>query len=143
MRLLQMVGVVLFIGLPLAVVQVRPRESRSEQGSDQTGGEIQIVNDWQDEVRLSVWLENRKQIGEWSIRPEENVVLQERGERIKVHPNDKIKMGEDSGWVEVGQVGQFQNGMWYVNVRQVWQAIQPNRHQDNFLLLLLWGAVRK
>ena len=41
---------------------------------------------------------------------------------IRVRPNYKIKVGDDWGWVDVGQVGQFQNGRWYVNVRDVWQA---------------------
>ena len=44
--------------------------------------------------------------------------------------------------MEVGQVGQFQNGMWSINVGQVWQAAQPARHKDNFLFLLLWEVVQ-
>ena len=55
------------------------------------------------------------------------MVLQERGERIRVRPNDKIKMGDDGGWVDVGQVGQFQNGMWRVDMRDVWAATHQDR----------------
>jgi hypothetical protein len=142
MRLLQMLAVVLCIGPPVAAVQPQPHEFRLERDADQAGGAIQIVNDWQHEVRLSLWSGHRERIGEWSIRPEANVVLQERGERINVRPNDKVKLGEDSSWVEVGQVGQFQNGMWSINVGQVWQAAQPARHKDNFLFLLLWEVVQ-
>jgi len=88
---------------------------------------MQVVNDWRDAVSLSMWSEHRERMGEWSIRPGENVVLQERGERIRGRPNDKIKVGEDWGWVDVGQVGQFQNGVWHVTVRNVWAATHQDR----------------
>jgi hypothetical protein len=128
-----MVAAVLVLTPLLAVAQPRPREARPDRSteqysrSDRSRGEMHVVNDWRDEVSLSMWSENRERIGEWSIRPGENVVLQERGERIKVRPNYKIKVGEDWGWVDVGQVGQFQNGMWHVNVRNVWAATHQDR----------------
>jgi hypothetical protein len=71
--------------------------------------------------------DNQDRLGEWSIRPGEHVVLQERGERIRVHPNSKIAVGESGDWVEVGQVGKFRNGTWYVNVRDVWAATHQDR----------------
>jgi hypothetical protein len=92
---------------------------------------MQVINDWRDAVSLSMWSEHRERMGEWSIRPGENVVLQERGERIRVQPHDKIKVGEDWGWVEVGQVGQFQNGVWHVTVRNVWTATHQDRPEDS------------
>jgi hypothetical protein len=49
-------------------------------------------------------------------------VLQQGGEPIRVRPHDKMKVGDNRGWVDVGQVGQFQNGTWYATVRNVWQA---------------------
>ena len=55
------------------------------------------------------------------------MVLQDRGERIRVRPNDKIKMGDDGEWEDVGQVGQFQDGMWRVDVRDIWTATQQDR----------------
>ncbi len=79
---------------------------------------------------MNMWSDQRERIGAWSIRPGENVVLQERGQRIRVRPNYKMKVGEDWGWVDVGQVGQFQNGTWYVNVRDVWQATHRDRHES-------------
>jgi hypothetical protein len=55
------------------------------------------------------------------------VVLQERGERIKARSNDKITVEDGGDWVDIGQVGQFQNGAWYVNVRDVWAATHQDR----------------
>jgi hypothetical protein len=71
--------------------------------------------------------ENRELLGEWSIRPRENVVLQDRGERIRVRQNDKIKIGNDGEWVDIGQVGQFQDGVWRVDVQDIWAATQQDR----------------
>jgi hypothetical protein len=126
-------AVVLVLAPLLAVAQPRPREARPDRSpdqysrSDRSGGELQVVNDWRDEVNLSMWSEHRERLGEWTIRPGENVVLQEHGERLRVRPNYKIKVGDDGDWVDVGQVGQYQNGTWYVTVRQVWQATHRDR----------------
>ncbi len=54
-------------------------------------------------------------------------MLEEGRRSIKVRPSYKMKVGEDWGWVDVGQVGQFQNGTWYVNVRNVWAATHDDR----------------
>jgi len=87
---------------------------------------MQVVNDWRGEVTLSMRTDNQERLGEWSIRPGENVVLQERGERIRVRPNYKITVGDDGDWVDVGQVGQFRDGSWHVNVRDVVTAAYQN-----------------
>jgi hypothetical protein len=127
MQLWRMVAVVLVLAPLMAVAQPRAREARPDRSADRSRGEMQVVNDLRDEVSLSLWSEQRERLGEWSIRPGENVVLQERGERIRVRPHDKMKLGDDGGWVEVGQVGQFQNGVWRVNMRNVWAATQQDR----------------
>jgi hypothetical protein len=88
---------------------------------------VQVVNDWRGEITLSMRTDNQERLGEWSIRPGENVVLQERGERIRVRPNYKITVGDGGNWVDVGQIGQFRNGTWYVNVRDVWAATHQDR----------------
>jgi hypothetical protein len=131
MRWWLMLAVVVCITPLVAIAQPQPREPRSESGAERSRGAIQVVNDWRDEVNLSMWSDQRERIGEWSIRPGEQVVLQERGQRIRVRPNYKIKVGEDWGWVDVGQVGQFQHGTWYVNVRDVWQATHRDRPRDS------------
>jgi len=56
---------------------------------------MQVINDWRDEVSLSMWSDNRERLGEWLVRPGENVVLQERGELLRVRPNYMIKVGDD------------------------------------------------
>ena len=122
MKLGGILAVILVLTPLLAVAQVHYRESRLARNYDQTRGPIQVVNDWRDVVNVSMWSENRERIGEWVVRPGERVVLGETRRPIRVRPNYKIKVGEDWGWVDVGQVGQFQNGTWYVNVREVWQA---------------------
>jgi hypothetical protein len=55
------------------------------------------------------------------------ILLQERGERLKVRSNYKITIGDSGDWVEVDQVGQFRNGTWYVKVRDVWAATHQDR----------------
>jgi hypothetical protein len=130
MRLWGMVAVVLLLAPLMTVAQYRSREAHPYSSSDRSRGsrgEIEVVNDLRDEISLSMSSENRELLGEWSIRPGENVVLQDRGERIRVRPNDKIKIGDDGEWVDVGQVGQFQNGVWRVDMRDVWAATHQDR----------------
>src|SRR3982751_2468166 len=114
-----MVAVVLVLAPLMAVAQPRSREARPDRSADRSRGEMQVVNDLRDEVSLSLWSENRERLGEWSIRPGENVVLQERGERIRIRPNYKITVGDSGDWVDVGKVGQFRDGIWQVKVRDV------------------------
>jgi len=130
MKVWRMLAVVVCIAPLVAVAQPRPREARPDSGTERSRGDIQVMNDWRDEVSLSLWSDQRERIGEWVIRPGENVVLQARGERISVRSNYKMKVGDDSGWVEVAQVGQFQNGSWHVNIRQVWEATHRDRPRD-------------
>jgi hypothetical protein len=117
-----MLAVVLVLTPVLAGAQVYYRESQLARSYDQTRGPIQVINDWRDVVNVSMWSESRERIGEWTVRPGERALLGEARRPIRVRPNYKIKVGDDWGWVDVGQVGQFQNGTWYVNVRDVWQA---------------------
>jgi hypothetical protein len=130
MSMLGMLAVVVLIAPLMVVAQPRLREARPDSGVDRSRGAIQIINDWRDDVNLSMWTDQRERIGEWSIRPGEQAVLQEGGERVRVRPNYKIKVGDDWGWVNVEQVGQFRNGMWYVSVRDVWQATHQNRRES-------------
>ena len=121
-------GALLLVLTPLlAVGQTRTREALPAKSSDRSRGEVQVTNDWRDEINLSMRTDNQERLGEWSIRPGENVVLQERGERIRILPNYKITVGDGGDWVDVGKVGQFRNGTWYVNVRDVWAAAHQDR----------------
>jgi len=126
-----MLAVVLLIAPFLAVAQGQYRVERYGNAPDRPRGAIQVNNDWRDAVSVSMWSNNRERIGEWIIRPGERALLEEGRRSIRVRPSYKMKVGEDWGWVDVGQVGQFQNGTWYVNVRDVWQATHRDRPYDS------------
>ena len=86
-------------------------------------GAIQITNDWRDEVKVTMWTDRRERIGDfWVLEPGESAFLAVDEERIRVRPSYKIKVGSDWGWVDLGSVGRFRRGVWYVNVRDVWRA---------------------
>ena len=126
MRLWGIAALILVLTPILAVGQSRAREALPAKSSDRSRGEVQVVNDWRDEITLSMRTDNQERLGEWSIRPGENVVLQKRGERIRVRPNYTTTVGDSGDWVDVGKVGQFRNGTWYVNVRDVVAAAYQN-----------------
>ena len=119
---------VMLVIAPLVVVaQDDRREPRGGHTRGWPRGEIAVINDWQDDVKVSLWSGRRERIGDWILRPGEQAGLEVEGERIKVRPGYKIKVGEDWGWVNVGEVGQFQQGTWYVSVRDVWRATHRER----------------
>src|SRR5215217_2122995 len=126
MRLWGLGALILVLTPLLAVGQTRAREPLPAKSSDRSRGEVQVTNDWRDEIILSMRTDNQERLGEWSIHPGEQVVLQERGERIRVRPNYKITVGDGGDWVDVGQVGQFRDGIWHVNVRDVVTAAYQN-----------------
>jgi hypothetical protein len=117
-----MLAGVLVLALMVVIAQGQPREPRWEYTRGWPRGEIQVTNDWQEDVKVSMWSSRRERIGEWIITPGANAVLEADGVQIKVRPSYKIKVGEEWGWVDVGDVGQFQQGTWYVSVRNVWRA---------------------
>ena len=129
MRLEGLVAVVLLLVPLMAGAQPRAREARPDSSADRARGEVLVVNDWREEVSLSMWSANRERLGEWSIRPGENVVLQERGKRVKVRSNDKITVGDSGDAVDVGQISEFRNGAWHVKVRDVWASTHPDGPQ--------------
>ena len=63
----------------------------------------------------------------WTLNSGETAFLEYRDVRIKVRSSYKIKVGEDWGWVNLRDVGEFQNGVWYVNVRDIWRATHQDR----------------
>jgi len=113
-----------------AVAQPQGREPREDRGDDRARGAIEIINVGPDDVNVMLWTDQQQQLGDWSIRPGEQVMLQEGGRQLRVNSNYKIQVGDHSGWVNVGQVGQFSNGTWYVSVQDVWQATHADRQRD-------------
>ena len=58
--------------------QVEPQRPR-----DQPRGQIQVTNDWRDEVNITMWTHRREQIGDsWTLRSGETAVLAVDGVRI-------------------------------------------------------------
>lgn len=99
----------------------------SEYSSDELRGLIQVTNDWRDTVRVTMWTHRREQIGDsWEIEAGESAFLAVDEDRIKVRPNYRIKVGNDRGWVNLGDVARFRRGVWYVNVRDIWLATHPD-----------------
>ncbi len=107
-----------------------PRPFPPEHYADEPRGLLEVLNDWQEEVQVTVWSHRRERIGAWMIRAGDTVFFDVDGQRIKVRPHYKIKVGEDWGWMDVGQVGEFHNGVWYVRVRDIWRATHGVRERE-------------
>jgi hypothetical protein len=123
-----MLAILLCVAPLVVVAQDGRRGSRPDSSRNWPRGAIQITNDWRDEVKVAMWTHQREQIsGFWTVEPGVTTLLVVDGESIKVRPSYKIKVGDDWGWVNVGDVGQFSQGTWYVNVRDVWRATHQRR----------------
>ena len=117
---------VLLVTVPmLAVGQGYNRDRANERGP------IQIDNNWRDSVHITVWTDRGEELGGgWQFGSGESAFLAVGERKIKVLPNYQIKVGDDWGRVKVRNVGRFQNGVWYVNVRDLWRATHRNRGDD-------------
>jgi len=127
MKCCGMLAVVLLLAPMLVVAQGQPREPRWGNARGWPRGAMLVTNDWQEDVKVNLWSSRREWIGAWIIRPGDNTVLELDGEKLKVRPGYKIKVGDDWGWIDVGDVGQFQQGTWYVSVRTIWRATHRER----------------
>ena len=64
----------------------------------------------------------------WTIPQGQSAVLaSEDGRSMRVGGNDKIKVGDDWGRVDIRTVGQLQSGIWNVSVREIWRATHQRR----------------
>ena len=68
-----------------------PRPPHPESHGDEPRGVLEIINDWQDRVNITVWSNQRERIGEWVLNPGSTNTFEESGHRIKVRPHYKIK----------------------------------------------------
>jgi len=113
---------VAFLLTPFAVV--------AQEGRRGDRGDMQVTNDWEHTVRMTLWKQRGEQISRrsWTIPQGQSVVLGDEGGRsIRVRSEDKIKVGEDWGRVDIGAVGQLQSGVWNMSVRNIWQATHQHR----------------
>jgi hypothetical protein len=111
----------------------RAEERGREYGRDRAAGRgtIQVDNNWRDAIHITVWTNRGEELGGgWRFRSGESAFLAVGDRKIKVRPNYKIKVGDDWGRVNVRDVGRFQNGVWYVNVRDLWRATHRDRGDD-------------
>jgi len=125
MRLGAILAVLLGAAPTLAVAQ------GYSSGRTQQRGMIQINNDWRDSVHITVWTNRGEELGGgWQFASGESAFLAIGQRKIKVRPNYQIKVGDDWGQVNVRNAGRFQNGIWYINVRDLWRATHRNRRDD-------------
>ena len=103
------------LGVPL-VTSAQGYDDRDEDGR----GPIGVTNDWRDEVQITMWTHRREQIGgSWTIDPGTPPSWRSMEAGSRSGRVTRSRLGNDWGWVNVGQVGHFQDGVWYVNVRCV------------------------
>ncbi len=107
------------------------RGRENDRDRDAGRGTIQVDNNWRDAVHITVWTNRGEELGGgWRFRSGESAFLAVGDRKIKVRPNYKIKVGDDWGRVNVRDVGRFQNGVWYVNVRDLWRVTHRDRGDD-------------
>ena len=102
-------------------------------GSDRTQkrGMIQIENNWRDTVHITVWTNRGEELGGgWEFGSGESAFLAVGSQKIKVRPNYQIKVGNDWGRVSVRDAGRYQNGVWYINVRDLWRITHRGQNDD-------------
>ena len=117
MRLGGILAVLLGVTPMLAVAQGYGHDQAEERGT------IRIDNNRRDAVYITVWTDRGKKFGKgWKFNSGESAFLAIGKKKIKVLPNDQINVGSDGGRAKVRNVGQFQNGVWYVNVRDLWRV---------------------
>jgi hypothetical protein len=109
---------------------IAPLVVLAQEGSRRERGDIQVTNDWEQTVKVTLWKERGGQMSRrtWTIPQGQSAVLAgEDGRSLRVGGSDKIKVGDDWGRVDIRHVGQLQGGLWNVSVRNIWQATHQRR----------------
>jgi hypothetical protein len=117
-------------GILAIALLVAPLVVLAQEGRRGGRGDIQVTNDWEDTVKVTLWKERGGQMSRqtWTIPQGQSAVLAgEGGRSLRVGANDKIKVGDDWGRVDIRTVGQLQGGIWNVSVRDVWRATHQRR----------------
>jgi hypothetical protein len=117
-------------GILAVVLLVTPLVVLAQESRRGDRGDIQVTNDWDNTVKVTLWKQRGEQISRrsWTIAPGQSAMLGDDGGRsIRVRADDKIKVGEEWGRVDIGAVGQWQRGTWNVSVRDIWRATRERR----------------
>lgn len=117
-------------GILAVVLLVAPLMVLAQEGRRGDRGDIQVTNDWDNTVRVTLWKQRGEQISRrsWTIAPGQSAMLGDDGGRsIRVRADDKIKVGAEWGRVDIGDVGRWQRGTWNVSVRDIWRATRERR----------------
>jgi hypothetical protein len=117
-------------GILAIVVLIAPLMVGAQEERRGNRGDIQVTNDWEDTVRVTLWKERGEQMSRqsWTIPQGLSVILaSEDGRPLRVRGYDKIKVGDDWGRVNIETVGQLQGGLWNVSVRHIWRATHQRR----------------
>jgi hypothetical protein len=117
-------------GILAVVFLVAPLVVLAQDGRRGDRGDIQVTNDWENTVRVTLWKERGGQMSRrtWTIPQGQSAVLAgEDSQSLRVGGHDKIKVGEDWGRADIRTVGQLQSGIWNVSVRNIWQATHQRR----------------
>jgi len=64
-----------------------PRPAPPEHYADDPRGLLEVINDWQDQVSITVWSNQRERIGEWVVSPGQTNTFAEGGRRVNVRPH--------------------------------------------------------
>lgn|GEM_PF-3926312 len=93
------------------------------------GMRVRIKNDYdrQDSVLVTLWTpERQKKLGTWTVPRGESVYLGMNGTTLRITGDYKIKVGEEWGWVNIGDVAVQHGTTWVTTVRKIYQATHAN-----------------
>jgi hypothetical protein len=117
-------------GIIAVALLVTPLAVVAQEGRRGDRGDIQVSNDWENTVKVTLCKERGGQMSRqtWTIPQGQSTLLAgEDGRSLRVGGHDKIKVGDDWGRVDIRTVGQLQGGVWNVSVRDVWRATHKGR----------------
>jgi hypothetical protein len=97
------------------------------QNSPARRGEIQIKNDSDRQMTLTMWVNRHGKTNEWSwaIQPQADTYLAYDNIRIEVKGGDQIRVGQNEGSVRLDEVAAWKDGHWVCNVRDIRRALRP------------------
>jgi len=127
MRLGGILAMLLTVAPMLAVAQEYGRDRTEQQR-----GTIRIDNDQRRAVHITIWTNRGRELGGgWRFRSGESAFLAVGERKIRVRSNYQIKVGNGSRRANIGDVGRFRNGVWYVNVQNLRRDQYPDRNDPD------------